>query len=440
MAIFKRKQEEEVKEQPVRNVIVAEGTSKNIKAIMSTIDDSINKKYPALAVQALFDADARETLRKYILKDHKLVLSEEDSYKVISELVGLGYFDELVKDESVTDIGWNGTALWVKTSDDKKRIEHPDLNEAYILKVVQRFANFIHQDFSEKNPILNAQLGNIRINAMHRVVSPVGTTMSMRHARNRLVLTPENWHNTANIRLYHLLDLMVKIGVNLVITGTVGTGKTELQKLLIGSTEPETKIVMVEDTLETHLKDIYPEKDILSWLIAPGYSATDFVKQALRNDPTYNVLSEARDQVIYEIHQSVLSGHKILLTGHAENARAFVPRMIGMTKQGYDVDADALRDEILRYYDIGIHLKRRTINGKTYRFIAEVVEYTKEGLVTLYERKLYYYPDAENEEDRIVIKENFGRLSDDWVERLQEHGYTTDWNDYPDIKQREPWL
>ncbi|AMC92806.1 hypothetical protein AOC36_02040 [Erysipelothrix larvae] len=397
---------------------------------MAVIEDSINTDYPELSVKALFDKQARETLRINLIKDHKGRLSEDASHRILSEIVGLGFFEELIKDESITDIGYNGTDLWVKTSDTKRRMHHPDLNEAYILKIIQRFSNYVHQEFSEKSPILNAQLDNIRINAIHRKLSPTGTTMSMRHARNRLVLTHENWHQFAHDAVFDLLDLCLKIGINLVITGEVGTGKTELQKLLIGSIPDDFKLIMVEDTLETHLKDIYPDKDILSWLVAPGFSHTQFIKEALRNDPVYTVLSEARDHAIYEIHQSVLSGHKILLTAHSVNARAFIPRMIGMTKQKFHVDEASLKQEILRYYDFGIHLDKRTVHGKTLRFISEVVEYTDAGLQTLYSKDVTIDPQTQH----LSETQQFYPLSDAMVDRLYKYGYSPQWNER--IKER----
>ncbi len=393
-----------------------------LKGIIELVEDSINTDYPDLAVEAMFNPDKRLELRKRILSDHKKILSEDTVDTILAEIVGLGYFEDLIRDEEITDIGWNGTDLWVETSQYKEKIVDVKMDERYIRRIIQRFANYAHQDFSEKNPILDTQLGNIRINAVHNVISTVGTTMSMRHARNRLVLTKENWHTFAKMSVYELFEDLFKVGINVVITGEVGTGKTELQKLLIGFVPDKEKLIMIEDTLETHLKDIYPEKDIISWLVPPGFSHTQMIKASLRNNPKYVVLSEARDAAIYEIHQSVLTGHKIILTAHAVDARAFIPRMIGMTKQEYDVDERTLEMELLKYYNIGVHIEKRLIDGKMHRYIDEVVEYTENGLLTLYKQVII------EGEDTIEIEESFGLLSQEMVDLLKNHNIHSKWN------------
>ena len=44
-----------------------------------------------------------------------------------------------------------------------------------------------------------------------------------------------------------------------------GSGKTELQKWLIRQSPNNQKIISSEDTLEMFLKDLFPEKDIMSF-------------------------------------------------------------------------------------------------------------------------------------------------------------------------------
>lgn len=390
------------------------------------IEDAIDQEYPQLAVEAMFNQAKRDELKACLLKDYKK-LSGKDVDDALAELVGLGIFEELIKDELITDIGWNGTDLWIKTSQKKYLYNgEENIDDKYIKKIIQRFANYAHQDFSDKNPILNAQLGNIRINAVHQSISPSGVTMSMRHARSKLVLTDENWPQFANPEVYKLFEDIFKIGANVVITGEVGTGKTELQKLLIGLIPDDYKIMMLEDTPETHIKEIYPEKDVYSWLIPESVSHTQMIKETMRNDPDYVILSEARDQAIYEIHQSVLTGHKIILTAHAQDAHAFPARMIGMSKQGFNVDEKMLLQEIYEYYNIGIHVKKRVINHKTIRYLQEVVEYSKNGLKTLYRQRLVQ---SKYGSEDYEFEESFAKLESSLVELTEEYGFKLRWNE-----------
>ena len=63
--------------------------------------------------------------------------------------------------------------------------------------------------------------------------------------------------------------------------------------------------------------------------------------------------------------------------------------MIDLMKQKYNFDENRMFNEIYKHYDLGVHMEKRVLsNGKTIRYIGEVVEYTEDGIVTLYKRTL----------------------------------------------------
>lgn len=377
--------EKEVKE---INESMVDRSSSTYQNNYGLVNDAVIEKYPDLAVQALFDEKARERLKATLRKEFKGV-SHENLEAIMSEIIGLGKFETLIMDPKVTDIGFNGSELWIETNDDKYLYDDPTIDEDYINKIVQRFANYAHRDFSEKEPLLNTQLGNIRISATHRSVSQEGTSMSMRHARARLVLRKDNFEHLADMEVYELLRTFVESGSNVLIDGVVGTAKTELTKLLIGFIPDRDKIIMIEDTPETHIKVIYPKKDVINWILLDSQTPSDLIAQAKRNNPVHVILTEARDHAVFEIHQSVKAGFKIMLSIHSEDAKSVPTVMIDLMKQKYLVDEVRMLEEIRKYYDIGVHMEKRVLeDGRTIRFIQEIVEYTEDGLKTLYERRL----------------------------------------------------
>lgn len=379
---------------PSRNEVEAviggsvDRTSKAYMSQYSMVDEQIIKKYSDLAVDALFKDEARNELKE-ILKKEFAHIPKDNMEAIMSEIVGLGKFEDLIMDENVTDLGFNGTELWIETNSGKTTYDDMGIDEKYINRIVQRFANYAHRDFSEKNPLLNAQLGNIRISATHRSVSIAGTSMSMRHARARLVLHKDNFNHLADPEVYNLLRTFVESGSNILIDGVVGTAKTELTKLLIGFIEDREKIIMIEDTPETHIKTIYPSKDVLNWILLDSMTPSDLIAQAKRNNPVHVILTEARDHAVFEIHQSVKAGFRIMLSIHSEDAKSVPSVMIDLMKQKYKVDEERMFEEIKKYYDIGVHMEKRVLSdGRMIRFISEIVEYTPDGLKTLFERRL----------------------------------------------------
>ncbi|EQK39958.1 type II/IV secretion system family protein [[Clostridium] bifermentans ATCC 638] len=383
------------------------------ESILDGIKKDLKENHTQLYLDAFLNIEARELLKDVLKEQHQPLLSDNEKRLeyVIQEVVGLGVIEDILnKYELVTDISYNATDLTIETPEEKFIYEE-SVDEDYIVKIIQKFANAVGKEFTPKSPILDASFSNLRINAVHKVNSPYGTTMSIRVTRPILALNEENFENFAPMYILDLFQAMIEVGSKIAISGETGTGKTELQKLLVGFIPWDQKIVTGEDTLEGHFKTLYPDKDIMSWLTTNSVSFTDLIKAALRNNPAWIIISEARGKEAYEMIQSVLSGHRIITTLHSVNARAIPSRLIHMAKQGYTVDEKALREDIYRYFDFGVHIKKKTINGKTVRYLSEIVEFLDgEETNTVFETKV---------KGNVFIPQ-IGVLSDDFKDKLIE--------------------
>jgi pilus assembly protein CpaF len=86
--------------------------------------------------------------------------------------------------------------------------------------------------------------------------------------------------------------------------------------------------------------------------------------------------------------QAILSGHYIVTTLHAVNARAIPRRFTNMCATGYNINEEMVADDIVRYVDFGIHIKKTVIDGRVIRYLNEMVEFSPEGTKTLYSQTL----------------------------------------------------
>ncbi|WP_195336927.1 CpaF/VirB11 family protein [Paraclostridium bifermentans] len=379
--------------------------------ILEDIKKDLKDNHSALYLDAFLNIEARKLLKGVLRESHPVLLSDDDRLEyVVQETVGLGLIEDILKKYPlVTDISYNATDLKIETPEEKFTYE--GVEEDYVIKIIQKFANAVGKEFTPKDPILDASLSNLRINAVHKVNSPYGTTMSIRVTRQRLALSEDNFKNFAPMYILDLFNAMITVGSNVLISGETGTGKTELQKLLVGYTLDYQKIITIEDTAEGHYKDLYPEKDITSWVTTNSIHFTDLIKAALRNNPDWINVSEVRGKEAYEMIQSALSGHRIITTLHSINARATPSRIIDMVKEGHQVDEKALSENIYRYFNFGIHIKRKRINGKMVRYLSEIVEYLEgEKTNTVFEMKV--------RGDKFTQK--IGVLSDDFKDKLIE--------------------
>lgn len=321
---------------------------------------------------------------------------EEEINQLLKESFVYGYLE----DEGITDIKYNGTSLRLKHN--KKGVylapEQPTSEE--VTSLIRKIADIQGKEFTDTEVILDIQIGYFRVNAVHSAGSPYGTTMAMRVTRPRKVVN--NIREISNLEVEKLLQVLTKAELGMVISGKTGTGKTELQKMLVGDITNNT-IVLIEDTMDSHLKALYPEKDIYSWLILDNDDRTkkitgsDYIQAGLRNDADWIIIQETRSpEVAYEMVQASLSGHTMLTTLHAPGATKIPSRILNLVKQKYPVDETLMGKDIVENLPIGIHMKyEENEKGEIERYISEIVEFidfNTAGAVsnTIYQKKNEY--------------------------------------------------
>jgi pilus assembly protein CpaF len=354
------------------------------------VSDDLILKYSEDVLKALFDDNSRERLKKHLIRDYSNVVrgNLETVEYILAESIGTGFVERILKMPNVTDIGWNGKFLTVDTPFSSQVFTQEELGivdcEEYIVRVITKFANAVGKAFNDQHPVLDSAFMNVRINAVHKSIAPMGTTLSMRLVKPYRALNEDNFEDFAPMFVLKFFENAVKTGANMVISGTTGTGKTELQKAILGYVADNDRICTIEDVQEMHLKTLYPKKDVFSWLTNPNFTISDGVKASLRNNPRWVVVSETRGSEAFEMLQAVLTGHKIVTTLHATSAFGIPRRFVGMCKGAYDMDEEMLERDVLGNFDFGCHIKRMNYKGRTIRYLAEIVEYHEDGITPLF--------------------------------------------------------
>lgn len=359
-----------------------------------------------LVIDAMLKEEARQEIKKIIKNNYAAHFMDYDENKlddvyeyVVSEIVGTGVVERLIKERpDITDISYNGSYLIVESSDYKEIYKDTDhqITDQYITRLIQKFAHAVGKEFTPKNPIFDGVYGSIRINAVHSQNTTGNSTMSLRIVRPKLALNEENFEMFAPKFIYDFFKVVVESRNSILISGETGTGKTELLKLLFSFVLFEHKAIMIEDVPETHVKSLFPGKDVFSWLTGNGVSVTDEIIGALRNNPRWIMISELRGREAYEMIQAVLSGHHVISSLHSVDAETSPKRLVNMSKIGYQVDEKSLEEDIMRYFNFGFHIKRvvvktRDNDGKpikrVIRFLAKIVEYSIDGCQMVFEQK-----------------------------------------------------
>ena len=359
--------------------------------LVSRIQDELMIHHSKEMIESLDKPEIRDQLKEVVRKEYKQLRTEEELDYVISEIIGTGFIERLLKQPDVTDIGWNGSFLVLETPYSRIEFSKKDIGmdnvEDYINRLVAKYANAVGKAFNDTHPILDAAYNNVRLNAMHKSRSPDGTTISLRVVRESLAVTEENFDFCfAPMFVLDFLKAIMRTGCNLVISGITGTGKTEIQKLAFSYVNPNEKIITIEDVREMHLKKLYPKNDILSWVTTAETTIADEVKASLRNNPRWVVVSETRGSEAYEMYQGLITGQNIVTTLHSESAEKITRRFVSMCMGDYNVDERMLTEDILGSFNFGFHIKRVNYNGVTLRFLDEIIEFNVDGNTTLFKQ------------------------------------------------------
>ncbi len=357
---------------------------------LNEIRDDLNNSNPRLAIQAQTDTKARKELAKYVRDNYKSYIhgDHEITEYIVKELVGIGFLEDVLSTDGVTDIGWNGSFLTVETNSDKISLSKQDLGgsdvitENYIIRIVNRFLASQDKELNSTNAIVDLLMDNLRLSIVDQSLSPTGTTFSIRVTRPSLALNQNNFDIFAPRFVLDLIHTIMLTGAVCTVSGITGTGKTELQKLMISFTNPKERIIMVEDVAETHLKELFPDKDIFSYLTTVDHPITEMVRTSLRQNPNWVHIAETRGAEAFEMLQGVLTGNFMVTTLHTVDTFAVPKRFSNMITNVYaNASESSIIEDVLTYFDFGFHIEKLDIydaetgDTKKIRYLAEIREF-----------------------------------------------------------------
>ncbi|MEC1177269.1 ATPase, T2SS/T4P/T4SS family [Metasolibacillus meyeri] len=329
--------------------------------------------------------------------------------------------------ESITDIKFNGTRLRIK--DNERAPYYPKIQptEDDVKKLIKLIADVMGQTFTYEQLRLNTEIGILRISASHKRISPEGTVLSVRISRPRLAIRSVESLVGANYEVVEqLFRVLMLAELSIVLSGRTNAGKTEFQKLLVGYMHDDASIFLIEDTRDSHIKALYPERDIISLkTIKDVYEMSEAVKDGLRNDPDYLMPAEVRGGETADALDAVKTDHAVIITIHAPSAMDIPLRAIPMIRQSpsYTRASDvSIGNEIVRFFRFGAYLKgERNKEQKTIRYLKELVEfdsYTEKGAEGRYVYRVIKELDPMT--GLYVQKQHFGKLSDRTLEELED--------------------
>lgn len=300
-----------------------------------------------------------------------------NSEKVTAFVEG-SFLCPLIKRPGVTDISFNGESVFYEDCRQGRRRSGINITNEDAGAFLRQIANMCEKQFSYMNPILDVSFSHYRLNAtfqsIARVLEMKVFTFSLRIGHDgSAVMEDESFFPGSTQKI--LLDAM-KRGESVVIAGETGAGKTELQKYLLMNLNPSTRVIVIDNVGELERCRGDGVIDLTSWMVDERFPEASFpslIRNALRNNPDYLVVAEARGGEMFSTLNAVMSGHPIITTLHSRDIESIPYRMARMAQSGdRNLVYEDLLGDIYHHFKWMVYLRKSMRNGRVFRRIAQL--------------------------------------------------------------------
>lgn len=286
-----------------------------------------------------------------------------------------------VRDEEITDINYNGEDVWVEHLRHGIYKVPVHLTEEFVNQLSIRISNVVSEQINKFNNVLEAETDILRISIIHPSATNTGYALSIRKTPAVMRLTEKKMlrEQYCSEEILTFLIQCMKARMNMVFCGRPGAGKTELLKFLTQYIPKEEKVMTIEDNLEIHYREINPGANCVELKVdSELFPYTKAIKTALRQNPQWVLLSEARSAEVKHLLECFSTGLHGLTTLHTDDTRKIPDRIQNMMQDSYA--ASRLENDIYSFLNVGILLRKKvTEKNEVVRFIDQICLFDRVG-------------------------------------------------------------
>lgn len=300
--------------------------------------------------------------------------------EVLDEALGLGPLEDLLADDTVTEIMVNARdQIYIEKSGKPSLSKVNFSSEQQMMNVIERIVTPLGRRVDEKQPYVDARLADG--SRVHIIIPPLslrGPTITIRKfPKKRTGVKDLINFGSMTEEIADFLRCCVEAKLNIVVSGGTGSGKTTLLNVLSSFIPATERIITVEDAAELQLgqdhvvrlesrpKNIEGEGEV---------SIRDLVKCCLRMRPDRIVVGECRDGAALDMLQAMNTGHSgSLTTIHSNSPRECIARLETLVMMsGVQMPSRAIREQISSAVGLIIQQTRLTDGSRKVTYITEV--------------------------------------------------------------------
>lgn len=314
-----------------------------------------------------------------------------DKFKVIT-YIQKSFLSSILELEDVTDISYNGEDVYYVSNSLGRQKANITVEYQVIKDFIRQIANLCEKQFSYTSPILDISIDKYRIHATHQSIAKVRdegvVTFSIRIASSSLRINDNSDFFTPQI--VSLINVILESSCSIIIGGITSSGKTEFQKYLLTKLKENSRVIVIDNVLE--LDQIRnPKIDLTCWQsdeeninAIPG----KLIKNALRNNPDWIILAEARDKEMIDVLNAAMTGMPVITTLHSFDVFSLPHRMGRMMLKGEQkIDFNEALNDIYYHFHYYFYLSKKQKGKKIVRYISQICCVNEKGeKILIYEK------------------------------------------------------
>ena len=360
-----------------------------------------------LRLSELGDAQLREEVERIVLQrmrgsgatvDEQVAVAE----RIFSSIRGLGVLDEIMADDSITEVMINGPDnIFVEKAGRLEKLDRGFESERHLENVIQRIVGKFGREVTQADPIVDTRLPDgSRVNVVMPPISLVGPVVTIRKfSKTPMTIQQLLKFGSLTPEVAEVLEKLVRAKYNIFVAGGTGSGKTTFLNALSNFIPKDERIITIEDSAELKISGI---ENLVSLEVrnantsgAGAVTIKDLIKASLRMRPERIVVGEVRGEEALDMLQAMNTGHDgSLSTGHANSSRDMLSRLETMVLQGSSgMPLQAIRQQIASALDIIVHLSRLRDHSRKTMEISEVLGMENGEIVM---NPLYVFEEDEN--------------------------------------------
>ncbi|NTV65217.1 MAG: CpaF family protein [Oscillochloris sp.] len=299
---------------------------------------------------------------------------------VCDELMGFGPIQQLLNDETISEVMVNGPEhIYVEQKGKLRLTPVRFASDEHVLKVIDRIIRPLGRRIDRKWPMVDARLPDgSRVNAIIPPCAIDGSTVTIRKfSKNKLKVDDLIRFGSMTPEMGEFLRACVISRLNIVVSGGTGSGKTTLLNVLSNFIPEDERIVTIEDSAELQLAQDHVVRLEAKPAEIDGsgrVSIRDLVINSLRMRPERVVIGECRGGETLDMLQAMNTGHDgSLTTLHANTPRDALARMETMSMMaGMDLPLKVIREQIAAAIDVIVQQTRLDDGQRKVSYITEV--------------------------------------------------------------------